>query len=309
MLRSKTTTIAALAIAGGAAALATLPAQALPPAHYSANSSTAPRIDDFDVQEVNRVRPGTPLRFTVEGTPGSRALVSIDGTRRSLVLTETSAGVYSGTYVVSNADRIPVNARVTARLQRGNTVGTAVLAEGLQRDWSTATAPRAPEIANVRVSDEDRRGRGWMRFTVTGTPGAQATVEFTTDQRYTLALNEVRPGEYTALYRLDRGMALDTERPLQARLRIGERVATSTAPNAWDALSDRALARNGAYDRDFAVVESVHRIDRGYGDSDYEVVVRTDEGQRQVITYEGLPPFRVGDEVRVVGNTLERRTG
>lgn len=309
MLRSKTTTIAALAIAGGAAALATLPAQALPPAHYTANSSTAPRIDDFDVQEVNRVRPGTPLRFTVEGTPGSRALVSIDGTRRSLVLTETSAGVYSGTYVVSNADRIPVNARVTARLQRGNTVGTAVLAEGLQRDWSTATAPRAPEIANVRVSDEDRRGRGWMRFTVTGTPGAQATVEFTTDQRYTLALNEVRPGEYTALYRLDRGMALDTERPLQARLRIGERVATSTAPNAWDALSDRALARNGAYDRDFAVVESVHRIDRGYGDSDYEVVVRTDEGQRQVITYEGLPPFRVGDEVRVVGNTLERRTG
>jgi hypothetical protein len=309
MLRFKTTTIAALALAGGAAGLTTLPAQALPPAQYTANSSNAPRIDDFDVQAVNRVRPGTPLRFTLEGTPGSRALVSIDGTRRSLVLTESTPGVYSGTYVVSSADRIPVNARVTARLQRGNNVGTAQLAEALQRDWSVATAPRAPEIANVSVSDEDRRGRGWMRFTVNGTPGAQATVEFTTDQRYTLALNEVRPGEYTALYRLDRGMALDTDRPLQARLRIGERVATSTAPNAWDALSDRALARNGAYDRDFAVVESVHRIDRGYGDSDYEVVVRTDEGQRQVITYEGLPPFRVGDEVRVVGNTLERRTG
>jgi hypothetical protein len=309
MLRSRTTTIAALALAGGAASLTTLPAGAVPPSNYSANSSYAPRIDDFDVQEVNRVRPGTPLRFTIEGTPGARALVSIDGTRRSLVLTETSAGVYSGTYVVSSADRIPVNARVTARLQRGNNVGTAQLAEALQRDWSTAAAPapRAPEIAQVRVSDEDRRGRGWMRFTVTGTPGAQATVEFTTDQRYTLALNEVRPGEYTALYRLDRGMSLDTERPLQARLRIGERVATSTAPNAWDSLSDRALARNG--DRDFGVVESVHRIERAYGDSDYEVVVRTEEGQRQVITYEGLPPFRVGDEVRVVGNTLERRTG
>jgi hypothetical protein len=307
MLRFKTTTIAALALAGGAAGLTTLPAQALPPAQYTANSSNAPRIDDFDVQAVNRVRPGTPLRFTLEGTPGSRALVSIDGTRRSLVLSETSPGVYSGTYVVSSADRIPVNARVTARLQRGNNVGTAQLAEALQRDWSVATAPRAPEIANVSVSDEDRRGRGWMRFTVNGTPGAQATVEFTTDQRYTLALNEVRPGEYTALYRLERGMALDTERPLQARLRIGERVATSSAPNAWDALSDRALARND--NRDFGIVESVHRIERAYGDSDYEVVVRTDEGQRQVITYEGLPPFRVGDEVRVVGNTLERRTG
>lgn len=308
-MRLKTTTLAALAIAGGATGLTAVPAQAAPPAHYSANSSHAPRIDDFDVQEVNRVRPGTPLRFTVEGTPGSRALVSIDGTRRSLVLTETSAGVYTGTYVVSSADRIPVNARVTARLQRGNNVGTAVLAEGLQRDWSMATAPRAPEIANVRVSDEDRRGRGWMRFTVNGTPGAQATVEFTTDQRYTLALNEVRPGEYTALYRLDRGMAMDTERPLQARLRIGERVATSTAPNAWDALSERALARNGDVDRDFGVVESVHRVERSNGDTDYEVIVRTDEGQRQVITYEGLPPFRVGDEVRVVGNTLERRAG
>jgi hypothetical protein len=307
MLRFKTTTIAALALAGGAAGLTALPAQALPPAHYSANSNYAPRIDDFDVREVNRVRPGTPLRFTIEGTPGARALVSIDGTRRSLVLTETSAGVYSGTYVVSAADRIPVNARVTARLQRGDHVGTAQLAEALQRDWAVAAAPRTPEIAQVRVSDEDRRGRGWMRFTVTGTPGAQATVEFTTDQRYTLALNEVRPGEYTALYRLERGMALDTGRPLQARLRVGEGVATSSAPNAWDALSDRALARND--NRDFGIVESVHRVERAYGDSDYEVVVRTEEGQRQVISYEGLPPFRVGDEVRVVGNTLERRTG
>jgi hypothetical protein len=309
MLRFKTTTIAALILAGGATGLTTVPAAAAPPASYSANSDYAPRIDDFDVQAVNRVRPGTPLRFTLEGTPGARALVSIDGTRRSLVLTETSAGVYSGTYVVSRNDRIPVNARVMARLQRGDHVGTATLAEGLQRDWSTATAPRAPEIAAVRVSDEDRRGRGWMRFTVTGTPGAQATVEFTTDQRYTLALNEVRPGEYTALYRLERGMQMDTERPLQARLRVGDRIVTSTAPNAWDNLSERALARNGGMDRDFGVVESVHRIDRGYGDTDYEVVVRTEEGQRQVITYEGLPPFRVGDEVRVVGNTLERRTG
>jgi hypothetical protein len=308
MRRFRTTTIAALVLAGGAAGLTAVPAAAVPPAQYSANSSHAPRIDDFDVQEVNRVRPGTPLRFTIEGTPGSRALVSIDGTRRSLALTETSAGVYSGTYVVSSADRIPVNARVTARLQRGNNIGTAQLAEPLQRDWSTAVAPRAPEIAQVRVSDEDRRGRGWMRFTVTGTPGAQATVEFTTDQRYTLALNEVRPGEYTALYRLDRGMTLDTDRPLQARLRVGERVATSVASNAWDSLSDRALARNGAY-REFGVVESVHRIERSNGDSDYEVIVRTEEGQRQVITYEGLPPFRVGDEVRVVGNTLERRAG
>jgi len=308
MLRLRTTTIAALALAG-ATGLTALPAAAVPPAHYSANSNYAPRIDDFDVQSVNRVRPGTPLRFTLEGTPGARALVSIDGTRRTLVLTETSPGIYSGTYVVSRNDRIPVNARVTARLQRGDHVGTAQLAEALQRDWSVATAPRAPEIAQVRVSDEDRRGRGWMRFTVTGTPGAQATVEFTTDQRYTLALNEVRPGEYTALYRLERGMALDTERPLQARLRIGERVATSSAPNAWDALSDRALARLGGVDRDFGIVESVHRVDRGYGNSDYEVVVRTEEGERQVISYEGLPPFRVGDEVRVVGNTLERRTG
>ena len=309
MLRFNRTTIAALALAGGTAGFITLPAQAVPPAHYSANSSYAPRIDDFDVKAVNRVRPGTPLRFTLEGTPGARALVSIDGTRRSLALTETSAGIYTGTYVVSRNDRIPVNARVTARLQRGDHVGTAQLAEALQRDWSVATAPPTPEIAQVRVSDEDRRGRGWMRFTVTGTPGAQATVEFTTDQRYTLALNEVRPGEYTALYRLERGMAMDTERPLQARLRIGERVATSTAPNAWDALSDRAIARLGGGDRDHGVVESVHRIDRGYGDSDYEVVVRTEEGQRQIISYEGLPPFRVGDEVRVVGNTLERRTG
>ena len=307
MRQLKTTTLAALILAGGATGLTALPAAAAPPAHYTANSNYAPRIDDFDVQSVNRVRPGTPLRFTLEGTPGARALVSIDGTRRSLVLTETSAGVYSGTYVVSRNDRIPVNARVTARLQRGDHVGTAQLAEALQRDWAVAAAPRAPEIAQVRVSDEDRRGRGWMRFTVTGTPGAQATVEFTTDQRYTLALNEVRPGEYTALYRLDRGMSLDTDHPLQARLRMGERVATTTARDAWDSLSDRALARNG--DRDFGVVESVHRIERAYGDSDYEVIVRTEEGQRQVITYEGLPPFRVGDEVRVVGNTLERRTG
>jgi hypothetical protein len=302
MFRFHKTTLAAMILAGSGLGVASLPAAAAPPAHFSSNHSLAPRVDDFDVQAVNRLRPGTPLRFTVQGTPGARTIVSIDGTQRSLLMTETSPGVYQGTYVVSRGDRIPDNARVTARLQRGDHVSTARLAEALENDRPMA-ASRMPEISRVTVTDEDRRGRGWMRFTVMGTPGAQATVQFTTDQAYNLELEEIDAGEYSALYRLPPGMALDTDTPLQARLQLGQRVASSSVANAYDNLSDRAMARGC---RECGVVESVQRIQRGRGDADFEVVVRTRQG-RQVVTYEGLPPFRVGDEVRVVGNTLERR--
>lgn len=303
MLRS--TTLAAIMLAGSSLGLATVPAGAAAPASYASNHELAPRVSDFDVRSVRRVQPGTPLRFTLEGTPGARASVSIDGTQRTLQLAETGPGIYQGTYVVSVRDRITPDSRVTAHLQRGDMVGTALLAEPLQRDWSMASVTR-PQITQVRVGEEDRNGRTWLRYTVYGTAGAQASVQIEGDRPRSLALDEVRPGEYTALYRLRPGVSLDVDRPLVARLRVGDRVTTSSVARAYDQLSPATLA--SAWCDDCGVVEAVHRIDRGYGSSDYEVIVRTSEG-RQVVTYDGPPPVTVGDAVRVLGNTLERRTG
>jgi len=41
----------------------------------------------------------------------------------------------------------------------------------------------------------------------------------------------------------------------------------------------------------------------------YEVVVRTTHGERKRLMYEDAPPVKVGDAVRIVGDTLELRRG
>lgn len=310
------------------------------------------RVTGFDVEQVDRLEPGAELNFTVWGTPGAVVLVQIDGSRRTVRLDETSAGRYQGSYVISRSDRISPESRVHANLRRDNRVTTAMLGEALQVGWPVpGQAALMPEIQAASVVRE--RGRGEvLRYTVRGTPGGQASVLLQGSETRNLILDEIRTGEYSGTYVLPRGAWVDTERPLTAQLRLGDRSVRSSVPNAYAGLNLPPRRADACYD--CATVQSVNAVtvsgdgrvlgtvaggvlgavvgsQFGKGDgrtaagvagavggallgreiqkrqgehTQYEVVVRMNDGQQRTVVYADAPNFHVGDTVRVVGDTL-----
>jgi uncharacterized protein YcfJ len=112
-------------------------------------------IDGVDVEQVVALGAGTPLAFTVFGTPGALVTLRVDGGRRVLELRETEPGVYEGSYLIDGSDAVRPESRVTATLQKNGAVAYAVLDEPLLLargtvPWDVAatpaesTAPSAP---------------------------------------------------------------------------------------------------------------------------------------------------------------------
>lgn len=325
-------------------------------AQGTARTATAPlRVTGFDVEQVDRVEPGAELNFTVWGTPGAAVLVQIDGTRRTVRLDETSAGRYQGSYVVARSDRIGPESRVHANLRRDNRVATSLLGESLQVGWAVpGEATPMPEIQSVAVVREPGRGRSdTLRYTVRGTPGGQASVQLQGSQPRTVVLDEVRSGEYVGTHALSTGAWIDTDRPLVALLRYGDRSVRSTLPNAYAGMNLNVRRADTCVD--CATVQAINAVtvdgegrvlgtvaggvlgavvgsQFGKGDgrtaagvagavggallgreiqkrqnqrTQYEVIVRTNDGQQRTVVYAEQPTLRVGDRVRVVGETLE----
>lgn len=348
--------VAALAFALVAAL--PVPAQAATPQRPTqAAQATALRVTGFDVEQVDRLEPGAELNFTVWGTPGAVVLLQIDGGKRSVRLDETTAGRYQGSYTVTRSDRIGQESRVHANLRQGNRVATATLGEALQSGWPVpGEQALAPEIQSVGVAREGNRGRTEaLRYTVRGTPGGQASVQLQGSQNRNVVLEEVRPGEYIGSYVLPQGAWVDTQQPLVAQLRLGNRTAQSRVDNAYANVDLRA--RRPGYDNcaDCATVQAVNEVvvdgegkvlgtvaggvlgavvgsQFGKGDgrkvagvagavggallgreiqrrnnqrTQYEVVVRMNDGLQRSVVYTEAPKLRVGDRVRLVGETLE----
>lgn len=96
------------------------------------DSAIAPRIDSFDVQGDDELRPGNELVFRVAGTPGAKVDMAISGAKGVFFLPETEPGKYSGTYTIRRADRISSNSVVTANLRLGSRVAMATLGKPLR---------------------------------------------------------------------------------------------------------------------------------------------------------------------------------
>jgi outer membrane lipoprotein SlyB len=321
-------------------------------------SGYAPRVTAFDVKGVSRVEAGTELDFTLWGTPGGQASLQIDGAQRMLYLGETSPGVYQGSYTVSRRDRINPESKVTANLRHDNRVATALLSEPLQLGWpSPLAAATTPQITQVRVTEEGGRRRDdRLRFTVYGTPGGHASVRMEGSTPRMLVLDEVKPGEYSTVYTLERQDTIDTSRPLQSSLRVGNRSTTQVTANAYDRVN--LHDRHAVACMDCGVVQAIHQVQvdgdgrvlgtvaggvlgavvgsqfgKGNGRTaagvagalggaligreierrsdrrtQYEVVVRTTDGQERTVLFDDEPKWQVGDAVRLVGDTLERRS-
>lgn len=255
-MKTFSTPAAALALIIGAALANPFPAAAV-------SATITPRVTGFDVEQVSQLTPGTDLSFTIWGTPGVQAVLQIDGAQRALVLVETSPGIYRGIYTISQRDRIPPNAHVSANLRNGNRVGSAILDEDLQSD-----TPRAAEAADVGPTIdrfEVRHGaRGGAQgrqldFTLIGTPGGRASVRMVGAQPR-FRLTETRAGIYTGSYTVQPNDRLDPLDPIVARLRVGERSTRTTLENAFDAKGWNRLALAQPCP-DCATVIAVNRVE------------------------------------------------
>lgn len=349
------TTLSATTLAATLMATSPLWPQAAEAQRATSYAAAPLRVTGFDVEQVDRLEPGAELAFTVWGTPGATVLVQIDGSRRTVRLDETSAGRYQGSYVVARSDRIGPESRVHANLRRDNRVATALLGEALQVGWTLpGEAVPLPEIQSLAVVREPGRGRSEaLRYTVRGTPGGQASVQVQGSPSQTVMLDEVRPGEYSGTYVLPAGAWVDTQRPLVAQLRQGDRTARSSLPDAYAGLNLTSRRTEVCYD--CGTVQAINPVtvdgegrvlgtvaggvlgavvgsQFGKGDgrtaagvagavggallgreiqkrqnqrTQYEVVVRMSDGQQRTVVYAEAPALRVGDRVRVNGETLE----
>ncbi|MFG6462375.1 glycine zipper 2TM domain-containing protein [Roseateles sp. DXS20W] len=332
---------------------------AVAPAQAQRSTQTAAlRVTGFDVEQVDRLEPGAELNFTVWGTPGAAVMLQIDGSRRQVRLDETTAGRYQGSYVVGRSDRITQESRVHANLRSGNRVATATLGEALQSGWPLPGEAALPEIQSLSVTSAPGQGRSEaLRYTLRGTPGGQASVQLQGSQARNVVLDEVRSGEYVGTYVLPAGAWVDTQQPLVAQLRLGDRSTQTRVAEAYAGVNLRAT--RAGYDAcvDCATVQAINEVvvdgegkvlgtvaggvlgavvgsQFGKGDgrtaagvagavggallgreiqrrnnqrTQYEVVVRMTDGVQRTVVYAERPTFRVGDRVRVAGDTLELR--
>lgn len=188
-----------------------------------ASAQSGPRINDFDVQQVRSLTPGTELNFTVQGSAGGRASVHIDGVNRNVVLEEIRSGVYYGTYVVSNRDSVRPDAAATATLAQGNQTASATLDTALVQGVRLRATARIQSFEANLTSE--LRGGNEIPFTLVGTPGGQASVVLQGVPGRVL-LDEVRPGQYAGAYTIRNSDRLNPGTPVTATLRVGDRVAT-----------------------------------------------------------------------------------
>jgi len=151
------------------------------------------RIERFQVTGLERVEPGTELKFMIDGMPGAVAFVDLPGVANNVQLREVRPGRYEGSYTLRRSDNLNVSAPVVASLRAGDRVVTANLAPpppaGDNRPPIIANlAPREGDTVNaagptvVSGNFEDRGGSGVdpasVRILLSGrnvTPDAQVT--------------------------------------------------------------------------------------------------------------------------------------
>jgi outer membrane lipoprotein SlyB len=229
------------------------------------SSRYAPTIQSFDVDEVRRLRPGNDLDFTLDGTPGGKATLRINGARKVVQLRETAPGRYEGTYTIGKKDRIVANSRVTATLRVGNRSTSGILQESLVRDQpgpgDRAVAVAAPRIERFQMDPVREIDAGSeLNFYLTGTPGARVELDIA-GARDNISLPEVAPGQYRGTYTVRRADRLRPDSVVTANIRAGNLVSSATLGQPLLAAAAPAESpRVVRYCTNCGVIESVNIV-------------------------------------------------
>ena len=231
----------------------------------TSSSRYAPTIQSFDVDEVRRLRPGNDLDFTLDGTPGGKATLRINGARKVVQLRETSPGRYEGTYTIGKKDRIAANSRVTATLRVGKRATTGVLQESLVRGMPApgerAVAVAAPRVDRFQMDPVREIDAGSeLNFYLTATPGSTVELDIA-GARDRIRLPEVAPGQYRGTYTVRRADRLRPDSAVTASVRHGNLVSTATLGQPLLAAAPPAnTPRVARYCTNCGVIESVTHI-------------------------------------------------
>lgn len=231
-------------------------------AQQSVYATAAPRVGGFDVKQVSKLTPGTELNFSLYGTPGGIAIISIPGATSRLLLEERETGYYEGIYTIKTADRIAANSVVTANLRLGNQVASVVLDEHLVASAAKKAASSGiTRIDRFEVTPNQLATGSDLGFTLFGTPGAKASVKIA-GVKGRIFLDETRDGVYEGIYTIQSKDRIAADSKVTANLRLGDSrssavlgkslLATSSAPG------NRRAARLCA---NCGVVEAVNVIE------------------------------------------------
>lgn len=199
-------------------------------AQQSASRTETARIDGFDVRPVRQAVAGRELDFTLYGSPGGTAAVKISGATAGVVLAETETGVYEGTYIIRQRDKITANSTATANLRVGNRVASAILDEPLvgrnnaRRSGSGQRYGAGPKIDRFDVGDPPANlvpGED-LNLIMSGTPGGTASATIVGVKGKVL-LNEIRSGVYEGTHIIKRRDRVSANSTVTGTLRVGER--------------------------------------------------------------------------------------
>ena len=115
------------------------------------NVAAAPvRIERFQAMGLERVEPGSELRFSLEGPPGAVAFVDLPGINNNVPLREVRPGRYEGSYTIRRSDNMDFSAPVVATLRAGDRTVTANIAAP-----QVAGDNRPPAIVNMSPREGD----------------------------------------------------------------------------------------------------------------------------------------------------------
>lgn len=160
------TTISTQALA---APVAIPPPVVIPPPVASPPPAVLPVIERFGVTPVARIEPGAELRFAATGSPAGRALLTIDGVVRDLVMAEVRPGRYEGAYTIRRNDYFPASLNIFMTLEANGQVSRSRLNQALLVDARPPTiknlAPRNNEVVSgnpisVSATFDDMGGVG-----------------------------------------------------------------------------------------------------------------------------------------------------
>jgi hypothetical protein len=167
-------------------------------------------INRFVAQPVDKLDPGTELKFVAEGTPGAKASFTIENVAANIPMRETAPGRYEGSYTLRRLDKISGGVPIAATLEaNGQWVRTNLTRNQMLVDSRPPTIknhqPRDGETVlatgpvSVSGTFDDAGGLGVDPKTVKVLLGGRdVTAQSSVTRDFFTYRSELAPGRYTA---------------------------------------------------------------------------------------------------------------
>jgi hypothetical protein len=167
-------------------------------------------LSRFIATPVDKLEPGTELKFVAEGTPGAKASFAIENVASGIPMRETAPGRYEGTYTLKRLDRVTGGVPIVATLEaNGQTIRSNLTRNQMLVDSRPPTIknqyPRDGETIHatgpVSVSGtfDDAGGLGVdPRSVKISLAGRDVTAQSSISRDFFTYRSELAPGRYVA---------------------------------------------------------------------------------------------------------------